>query len=128
MAVYAAQEPDAGERQHDVSKPDRLWWKESVLGFIHAHGQQRIVDNQDRQKADEEARDKLAEPHPDSDRNSDQHEAQATKNIGPTPPRFCMQPMQPGLCRIDVFLARLPCNIGYRIEITHDHAESGLLG
>src|SRR4051812_5390830 len=126
MSVRSPQHPDARTRENEISQPNRLRRKIAVLRLIDADREQRLIDHQDRQEADEKAGDEFAESHLYGDRYADQHKAQAAKPICPTTPWLRMQPVQTLLPDFNILFTRLPGHSRKRIEVAGQHSKGGL--
>src|SRR5689334_19828352 len=110
VAIHPPQHPDSSPRENQIAEPNTLRREKAIFGLIHTYCEKRIINDENRQKADEKAGDKLAETHLHRDRYADQHEAQAAKSICPAPPGLSMEPEQTLLPYFYISLTRLPCH------------------
>ena len=78
---HAAEQPGAPDQQQQIAQPDCIRGKRAALGAVHAHNQQRIIDQQDRQEAEEEAGQEVGVAQPNRQRDADHHEEQATEAV-----------------------------------------------
>ena len=90
-------------------------------------GQQRIIDHQDRQEAEEEAGEEVAVPQADGHRGPDPGEAQATEPGRPAAVRLGQQPVE--LRRAAVGTVRgvaFPLRAAKVVEVAAEHLVGGL--